>query len=144
MNAIRPFATGLALVLSALGIVCRADSTVLDADRRLTVEEARALKNPLPLASDSISKGRTAYLQYACTNCHGDDGRSLVLLAGRPTDLTNPQVWVNGTTDGEIFRSIRDGVSAMPAFGKEIDDNDKIWNLVNFIRSLWPADAKRE
>ncbi len=117
---------------------------MLDANRRLTVEEARALKNPLPLASDSISKGRTAYLQYACANCHGDDGRSLVLLAGKPTDLTNPQVWVNGTSDGEIFRSIRDGVSAMPAFGKEIDDNDKLWNLVNFIRSLWPADAKRE
>jgi mono/diheme cytochrome c family protein len=144
MIAIRPFVTGLALVLCALSVIGRADSPVPGADRRLTVEEARALKNPLPLASDSISKGRTAYLQYACANCHGDDGRSLVLLTGKPTDLTNPQVWVNGTSDGEIFRSIRDGVSSMPPFGKEIDDNDKIWNLVNFIRSLWPADAKRE
>lgn len=144
MTVVRPRGICLALALSALSTVCRADASVLDADRPLSVVEARALKNPFPLTSDSISKGRTAYLQYACANCHGDDGRSLVLLAGRPTDLTNPQVWVNGTSDGEIFRSIRDGVSAMPAFGKEIGDNDKTWNLVNFIRSLWPADAKRE
>lgn len=144
MTVMRSLGIGFALALSAFSALCSAEGSVLDADRRLTVDEARALKNPFPLASDSISKGRTAYLQYACANCHGDDGRSLVLLAGKPTDLTNPQVWVNGTSDGEIFRSIRDGVSAMPAFGKEIGDNDKTWNLVNFIRSLWPADAKRE
>ncbi len=114
----------------------------MDLDRKLTVAEARSLKNPQPFASDSISKGRTAYLQYACANCHGDDGRALVLLVGKPTDLTNPKVFVNGTSEGEIFRSIRDGVSAMPAFGKEIGDTEKTWNLVNFIRSLWPADAQ--
>lgn len=142
MTAMRPFCIGLVTVLSALSAVCRADGSVLNADRKLTVEEARSLKNPFPLSSESISKGRTAYLQYACTNCHGDDGRSLVLLAGKPTDLTDPKVWVNGTSDGEIFRSIRDGVSAMPAFRQEIGDTDKTWNLVNFIRSLWPADAR--
>jgi len=106
------------------------------------MEEARALKNPIPFASESISKGRTAYLEYACATCHGDDGKAMVLLVGKPTDLTNPKVWVKGTSDGEIFRSIRDGVSAMPAFGKEIGDTEKTWNLVNFIRSLWPADAQ--
>jgi mono/diheme cytochrome c family protein len=61
---------------------------------------------------------------------------------GKPTDLTNPKVWVKGTSDGEIFRSIRDGVSAMPSFREEIGDTDKMWNLVNYIRSLWPADAQ--
>jgi mono/diheme cytochrome c family protein len=114
----------------------------VDLDRKLTVEEARSLKNPMPFASDSISKGRTAYLEYACATCHGEDGKALVLLVGKPTDLTNPQVWVNGTSEGEIFRSIRDGVSAMPSFGQEIGDTEKTWNLVNFIRSLWPADAR--
>lgn len=142
MTSMRLFCISLVVVLSAFGVVCRADSSVVDLDRKLTVAEARSLKNPQPFASDSISKGRTAYLQYACANCHGDDGKSLVLLAGKPTDLTNPQVWVNGTSEGEIFRSIRDGVSGMPSFRQEIGDTEKTWNLVNFIRSLWPADAQ--
>ncbi len=142
MKAMRPFCISLAVVLSTLGVVCRADGSLANVDRALTMEEARSLKSPLPFASDSISKGRTAYLQYACSTCHGDDGRSLVLLAGKPTDLTDPKVWVKGTSEGEIFRSIRDGVSGMPAFRSEIGDTDKIWNLVNFIRSLWPADAQ--
>lgn len=142
MTAIRPFSISLVLVLSALSAVCRADGSVDKLDRPLTMEEARALKSPIPFASDSASKGRTAYLQYACSTCHGDDGRSLVLLAGKPTDLTDPKVWVKGTSEGEIFRSIRDGVSGMPAFRSEIGDSEKIWHLVNFIRSLWPADAQ--
>lgn len=142
MTAMRPFCISLAAVLSVLCTVCRADGSVVNLDRPLTMEEARSLKNPIPFASDSISKGRTAYLQYACSTCHGDDGRSLVLLAGKPTDLTDPKVWLKGTSEGEIFRSIRDGVSGMPAFRAEIGDSDKMWNLVNFIRSLWPADAQ--
>jgi mono/diheme cytochrome c family protein len=142
MTAMRPFCISLGVVLSALCVVSRADGPVVNVDRPLTMEEARALKNPIPFASESISKGRTAYLEYACATCHGDDGKAMVLLVGKPTDLTNPKVWVKGTSDGEIFRSIRDGVSAMPAFGKEIGDTEKTWNLVNFIRSLWPADAQ--
>ena len=142
MKAMGPLCISLAVALAAFGVVCRADGSLANVDRPLTMPEARSLKSPFPFASDSISKGRTAYLQYACSTCHGDDGKSLVLLAGKPTDLTDPKVWVKGTSEGEIFRSIRDGVSGMPSFRQEIGDTDKIWNLVNFIRSLWPADAQ--
>jgi len=142
MSAKRRFAIGLGSVVALAGwsVAGSADDALLSLDRALTVEEARALKNPLPMQSDSISKGRTFYMQYACGTCHGDDGRALVVFAGPVTDLTNPEVWVNGTSEGEVFRSIRDGVSGMPAFGKEIEA-ERIWHLVNFIRSLWPADA---
>jgi len=142
MTSMRLFCISLVVVLSGVWVVCAADSSVVDLDRKLTVAEARALKNPQPFASDSISKGRTAYLQYACATCHGDDAKATVLLAGKPTDLTNPQVFINGTSEGEIFRSIRDGVSGMPSFRQEMGDTEKTWNLVNFIRSLWPADAQ--
>jgi mono/diheme cytochrome c family protein len=142
MKTMRLFGIGVGVALTVLCVVSRAGGPVTDVDRPLTMEEARALKNPIPFASESISKGRTAYLQYACANGHGEDGKALVLLAGKPTDLTNPQVWVKGTSEGEIFRSIRDGVSGMPSFRQEIGDTEKTWNLVNYIRSLWPPEAQ--
>jgi hypothetical protein len=30
----------------------------------------------------------------------------------------------------------------MPSFKSEIAKEDDLWNLVNFIHSLWPADAQ--
>ena len=59
-------------------------------------------------------------------------------MVANATDLTNPKVWKNGTDEGLIFHSIRDGAGmAMPPFKGQLQVDD-IWNLVNFIRSLWP------
>ncbi|HWK55094.1 MAG TPA: cytochrome c [Hyphomicrobiales bacterium] len=142
MSVMRRFTIGVGFVvaLSGLSGASGADDSLENLDRPLTVEEARSLKNLILPAGDSIAKGRTSYLQYACGTCHGEDGRALTVFAGPVTDLTNPEVWINGTSEGEVFRSIRDGVSGMPSFAREID-NEKIWHLVNFIRSLWPSDA---
>lgn len=63
-------------------------------------------------------------------------------VVANATDLTSPQVWKSGTSEGAIFRSIRDGAGeGMPAFKADISQED-IWNLVNFIRSLWPESAR--
>src|SRR5690606_6081830 len=110
-----PLGISLAVALVALCVEGRADDSVVNIDRPLTVEEARSLENPVPPAGESVASGRTFYLQYACGTCHGPDGRALILFAGPVTDLTSPEVWVNGTSEGEVFRSIRDGVSGMPA-----------------------------
>jgi hypothetical protein len=49
-------------------------------------------------------------------------------------------VWKNGTSEGLIFRSIRDGAGlAMPPFKTEVTAQEDLWHLVNFVRSLWPA-----
>ena len=58
------------------------------------------------------------------------------------TDLTEPAVWKNGTSEGLVFRSIRDGAGlAMPPFKTEVVAQDDLWHLVNFVRSLWPEVA---
>jgi mono/diheme cytochrome c family protein len=55
------------------------------------------------------------------------------------TDLTTPSSYRDGVSDGEIFRSIRDGQGAsMPAFKTQLTSDQDMWNLVNFIHSLWP------
>jgi mono/diheme cytochrome c family protein len=104
--------------------------------------EARKLKSPIPYTRKSISQGRTVFLR-ACVGCHGADGKSQVDVVADATDLTDPKAWKNGTSEGEIFRSIRDGQGAsMPSFKTQIRNEDDLWHLVNFIRSLWPESAR--
>jgi mono/diheme cytochrome c family protein len=111
-------------------------------DSKLTVEQAKKLKNPVPYTKKSIADGRAVYIRN-CAGCHGNDGKAEVDVVADATDLTSPKTWKNGTTDGEIFRSIRDGQSAsMPAFKTQIRQEEDMWRMVNFIRSLWPEDSR--
>ncbi|MBV8817781.1 MAG: cytochrome c [Acidobacteriaceae bacterium] len=111
------------------------------ADSKLSVDEAKKLKSPIPYSKKSIAQGRTVY-QRNCVGCHGADGKATVDVVADASDLTAPKTWKNGYSEGEIFRSIRDGEGAsMPAFQSQISDED-IWRLVNFIRSLWPEEMR--
>lgn len=108
----------------------------------LSTEQAQKLKNPIPYSKKSITQGRNVYMRM-CVGCHGADGKATVDVVADATDLTAPKTWKSGTTDGEIFRSIRDGQSAsMPAFGPQIKGDDDLWHMVNFIRSLWPESTR--
>lgn len=112
------------------------------ADERMTQEAAKKLKSPVPFSTVSIVRGRTLFLRD-CKECHGADGKSQVDVVANATDLTEPKYWTSGTTEGEVFRSIRDGAGdAMPPFQEKIEDEKDIWHMVNFIRSLWPEPAR--
>jgi mono/diheme cytochrome c family protein len=105
--------------------------------------EAQAIKNPVPVSPASLASGAAVYAKF-CANCHGISGRGNGKLAAgvaaygpRPSDLVD-DVWQHGSTDGEIFVVIRDGIGPdfqMNAFGKSLKD-EEIWNVVNYIRSL--------
>ena len=106
----------------------------------LNPAEAKALKNPLANTQSSVKRGRALYLSNGCQACHGNDGKAMIEVVANATDLTNPAVYKSGAAEGEIFRSIRDGAGvAMPPFKAQIAHEEDIWNLVNFVRSLWPA-----
>ncbi len=124
------------------GLLLPLTLSAFDADKPLSVEEAKKLKNPIPYSKKSISQGRSVYSRY-CVGCHGADGKATVDVVADATDLTSPPVWKNGTSDGEIFRSIRDGQGAsMPSFKTQIRQEDDLWHLVNFIRNLWPESTR--
>jgi mono/diheme cytochrome c family protein len=106
----------------------------------LTMDAAKALKSPVASSSESIGRGKRLYQTHGCANCHGTDGKALIEVVANATDLTDPSVWKNGTSEGLIFRSIRDGAGlAMPPFKTEVTAQEDLWHLVNFVRSLWPA-----
>jgi mono/diheme cytochrome c family protein len=117
--------------------------TAQDSDKKLSVEEARKLANPIAFTKKSIAKGRGLYVRYSCTGCHGSDGKSTVDVVANATDLTTPSGYKSGTSDGEMFRSMRDGQGAsMPAFKSQMRSEEELWQLVNFIHSLWPESER--
>jgi len=113
-----------------------------DAPDKLTREDAQKLKSPVANTQKSIARGRVIFMQN-CTNCHGENGKAEGSLIADATDLTTPKLYKHGTSEGEIFHSIRDGAGdQMPAFKSQLDSETDIWNLVNFVRSLWPESVR--
>jgi mono/diheme cytochrome c family protein len=105
--------------------------------------EAQSLANPVTATPDSMAAAAKIYAKL-CANCHGAGGRGNGRLAAgmaaygrRPSDLTD-DIWQHGSTDGEMFVVIRDGIGPdfhMDAFARLIPDED-IWRVVHYIRSL--------
>jgi PQQ-dependent dehydrogenase (methanol/ethanol family) len=92
-------------------------------------ERPEAQVNPLNGNRQAISAGQALFIQD-CAVCHGpaaqgDRGPSLV-----------SGVFPHGGADGEIFLSIRSGItgSQMPAFPRL--SSDQIWQIVAFLRDL--------
>lgn len=99
---------------------------------------AESLDNPVESNDTSVQRGRELYGSTGCVDCHGSDGRALIEVSGDATDLTTPSEYESGTSDGEIFRSIRDGAGvAMPPHKGQIRDSEEIWHIVNYIKTLW-------
>lgn len=102
-------------------------------------EEAKKLVNPVPADAASIEDGRKAYVRY-CASCHGPRGKgdgSMALSGGTPSNLTDED-WDHGSTDGEIFIVIRDGVSNDMEGYKDRLSEKQMWNLINYLRSIGP------
>ena len=100
--------------------------------------DAARVKNPVAPAGESLSDGKRIYQRY-CASCHGSNaegGPGNDLIPPAP-DLTDKD-WKHGSTDGEIFSAIKNGVPPelnMIPFADQLKDPE-IWNVVNYIRSL--------
>jgi mono/diheme cytochrome c family protein len=129
----------LALLISG-GIIMTSASFAAVPDP-LSAADAKTLKSPTPYSKTSIDKGKRLFLQN-CTGCHGDDGKAELAVIAEATNLTEPKGYKDGTTEGELFRNIRDGAGTqMPPF-KDTLNEQQIWDLVNFVRSLWPDSMR--
>ena len=103
--------------------------------------DAAALVNPVPYTSDAVARGRKHYLRL-CQTCHGYDGRALENIDYEAADLTNPEVWRFGVTDGDLFRNTKEGAGQdMPPFGARLEDRE-IWDVVHYLRSIGPEKLR--
>lgn len=96
------------------------------------------LKNPIASSPESIAAGKQVYTR-TCAPCHGTSGEGGPgndLIPAAP-DLTDA-MWDHGSSDGEIFTSIKNGVPPdfnMTPFKDRLKDDD-IWNVVIYLRSI--------
>ena len=63
-------------------------------------------------------------------------------LTPPPANLAD-ETWLHGSTDGEIFVVIRDGVkqTGMKAFGSRMTTH-QMWDVVNYLRSIGSASPR--
>src|SRR5262245_27536831 len=90
-----------------------------------------------PFAGDAAgaAAGGDLYNQM-CQACHGAAGQG----TDRGPALTTG-TFVHGGTDGELFRSIRNGVAGTQMAGFPGLADPDIWRLVTYLRSLQPGSA---
>jgi high-affinity iron transporter len=99
------------------------------------------LKNPVAADAKSLAEGKQLFSKQ-CASCHGaagkGDGKAGETLKPKPADLTDA-MWAHGSSDGEIFTVIRDGVkeTSMRGFAGRMTSRE-LWTLVNYVRSLAP------
>jgi mono/diheme cytochrome c family protein len=100
--------------------------------------EAAKVRNPVIATPESIAAGQQSYLRN-CASCHGRTGEG-----GPGNDLIPPapslvdEQWDHGSSDGEIFDNIRNGISPdfnMVPFKDKLKDGE-IWSVVNYLRSI--------
>ena len=71
----------------------------------------------------------------------GENGDGTLDRAPGATDLTDPESFLYGTTEMDLFFNIANGTGpGMPGFMDQLGSETQLWNLVNYIRSLWGDD----
>ena len=100
--------------------------------------DAAKLQNPTPATAESVAAGQKIYQRH-CRVCHGAEGKGgRKLEEGAAASNFTDATWDHGSTDGEIFWVIKNGVPpemTMAAYEEQLGDAD-IWHLVNYIRTL--------
>ncbi len=88
------------------------------------------IKNPIAKTEQSVDSGKKLYEKH-CITCHGESGKG-----GIGPKLTG-SVRIHGSSDGEMFHVITDGVAgtAMKGHKNELAEEMR-WHLVNYISSL--------
>jgi mono/diheme cytochrome c family protein len=95
------------------------------------------MKNAVVSNAESIKNGKELWARN-CESCHGKSGRGdgskSAQLKTEPGNFTLPAT--QQQPDGSLFYKISEGRGDMPSFKKKIPDEQDIWSLVIYIRTL--------
>ncbi|MGZ3763670.1 MAG: c-type cytochrome [Mucilaginibacter sp.] len=127
----------LATSVLAVGLMSVAFTTIQQTKPWPVPEKNAKMANPLKSSKESISAGKALWSLH-CASCHGKtglgDGSKAAQLKTQPQDMTKGAS--QAQSDGSLFYKVSEGRDDMPSFKKKIPDQEDIWNLVNFIRTL--------
>jgi mono/diheme cytochrome c family protein len=128
----------LSIIVAAVVAACSVSFATV-ASAQVKNAEAAKIKNPVKATPESIAAGKVAYGKY-CKFCHNEDATGNGPLAPKDTHPPNlvDATWDHGSTDGEIFTNIKDGIGPkfdMKPMKAKMMDTD-IWNVVNYLHSI--------
>ena len=89
--------------------------------------------NPLAADAAAVPDGRGLYNQI-CQSCHGTSGQG-----GDRGPSLSTGTFSHGNTDGDLFRSIRNGIPGTQMAGFPGLSETDVWRLVAYLRSLQPS-----
>ncbi len=99
--------------------------------------EYQNMKNPYADMEDEENIGRIVYSKN-CKLCHGKkgkgDGTGARSLETPVADFTSETF--KNQTDGSLYYKIYTGRGDMPGFEKIIPEDEDLWLLINYIKSM--------
>jgi len=105
-------------------------------DEWIVPEKYVNMKNPTDPAVD-LNIGKALYKKH-CQSCHGSegygDGTKAAGLEGDLGDFSSEEY--HAQTDGELFYKSYFGRGDMPNYEKKIPDEEDMWLIVNYMRTL--------
>lgn len=147
-------ATMLAIVMSTLiGTSVLTPASAGGPSEIVVTTEKGQLKNPLTITPELIEEGKALYQAKTCGACHGANGGGI-----HCPSLKN-DAWIYGSDDDTLFRLVTVGSEAMlangysrgdkekhagpmPGFGATITDEQELWKIIAYIRSLQAEAAQ--
>ena len=135
----------LGYYMTSHGFSARDQPTFIEAKLARTMRQlgvpraARALKNPTPDTTETISAGMEHFADH-CALCHANNGSGDTEIGRnlypKPPDMRT--AITQDLSDGELFYIIENGVrlTGMPAWASGPEGEKGSWALVRFIRRL--------
>jgi mono/diheme cytochrome c family protein len=100
-------------------------------------DKYKNMANPVKSDAASIADGKALYTLH-CKSCHGTkgkgDGPKAAQLDTESGDFTKADF--QKQADGALFYKTSEGRKDMPSFKKKIADQNDIWAVVNYMRTL--------
>lgn len=94
--------------------------------------------NPFTGNPEAIKEGRTLWVQYGCSGCHG------VMGGGGMAPPVIDDQWKFGSSDEVLFKLIKGEISeqTMPKAFAGLQP-DQIWKMIAYVRSIYSGDPAR-
>lgn len=100
-------------------------------------EKYVTMTNPVNSDDESLKNGKALWGKH-CQSCHGKtgmgDGTKAAELDSEIGDMTTADS--QKQSDGSLFYKTLEGRDDMPSFKKKIPDENDMWSIVNYIRTL--------
>ena len=125
----------LLLIVSFVGLMLISFSA-FDQDEWVVPDKYEKMKNPTD-PSEDLDIGKDLYSKH-CKSCHGKegygDGTKADEVEGDLGDFSSAEF--QAQSDGALFYKSYIGRNDMPNYEKKIPDEEDVWLIVNYMRTL--------